>query len=220
MTSPTPTAFLVVLTLLAGCAGLKQPPITTDFPIITGEVPLDSCVARDKFAIIQPLDASRPNDTLDSPHPGSWTDLQVVGTDRYTLTIPAVAIWQRSHEEGVWSANDFPLCRYWCSVSVTIEPDSTGGGVAGSVTRIRADYSPIESENLIGSPGPSIPIRVGPLKGTRLDMPCGDCGSIYILAGRGKELARIEINIDDREGFTPGLTCRLLRVAQSFRFRE
>jgi hypothetical protein len=59
---------------------------------------------------------------------------------------------------------------------------------------------------------------MGSDRGELMELPCGDCNSAEILVARGRRTAILEFSIDDRDGYQPGIMCRMARVASSYRW--
>jgi hypothetical protein len=59
---------------------------------------------------------------------------------------------------------------------------------------------------------------MGSDRGALIDVFCGDCNSAEIMVSRGQRTAILEFSIDDRDGYQPGIMCRLARVASSYRW--
>jgi hypothetical protein len=55
-------------------------------------------------------------------------------------------------------------------------------------------------------------------RGELRDVPCGDCNSAEVVLQRGQRLVLLEFSLDDREGYQPGIMCRLARVASTYRW--
>jgi hypothetical protein len=53
-----------------------------------------------------------------------------------------------------------------------------------------------------------------------MELPCGDCTTAELLVARGRTIAEVTYNIDDREPATKALACHLTRVARSFMWEK
>jgi hypothetical protein len=53
-----------------------------------------------------------------------------------------------------------------------------------------------------------------------METTCGDCTSGQVVVKRGFDVAHIGYSLDDRDGYHPGVMCRLARVATTFRWME
>src|SRR5262245_37781891 len=94
--------------------------------------------------------------------------------------------------------------------------DSAGSGLDGYVTRLRTPARGEVAGEMDDMPGAPRAIVVNGARRLLMETPCGDCTSAVLLLQRGKTLASIDISVDDRDGYQPGLMCRLTRVAATF----
>ena len=193
------------------------PPLPADV-FVTDTTGLDSCARLDAGARRQ-ANASLPEDALPSPRPGSWADAKRVTLDSFSIEIPAVARARTRDEDGSYWVDSLPTCRFFCALQITFSHDSTGRGLDAYADALRTVDSTAGEDAKDWLPGPPSPITVDGDAGIRMETACGDCTSGEIVVMRDRRIATIAYNIDDRDGYQPGLVCRLERVARTFKWR-
>ena len=229
MTLP-PVGLIGALTLALACTharidGSSEQAATSSMAgVVLDSIALDSCARLDRNS--RPQNVVRtPDDALPPPHPGSWSDTRRVVLDSFSLDIPRGAeAGRRDHRRfggGVFHViTGLPSCRYDCSLAVDFLVDVAGMGLDAYVAGLQIDSS---SPNHVAHgqlPGPARAVKVDGSRGMLMDTPCGDCTSGELLLMRNRTIARVEFSLDAREGYQPGLVCRLERVATSFRWLD
>ena len=204
--------FGVALVLLAACGRSDSKAI------------LDS--ARPQSAVRPPAapvgrDSLTPGYGL--PHAGSWDSTSEYADSLFTLRYPSSATVQNkprtNGEREVW-VSELPACRWPCYVSVRIQRHSGGASVDSAVreetTPDTSDHS--DAADYVASIRDSLPL--GRFRAVHLETYCGDCTSGALLTSHGPWLARIEYNLDDRDGYNQLLLSHLVATARTFRWRE
>jgi hypothetical protein len=190
-------------------------------PVAADSIPLDSCAKLDRLAREQAV-VRQADDPLSPKRPGSWTDTRVDRAVRFTIEVPRAAEELRvvAHPAGdtTWAISGFPYCRYYCALSVEFRPLSPNTSAEAYEAGQRAAHDPNDEEAEAWAPGPWRPLTVDGEPGGLVDIPCGDCTSMSVYTARAGTLATIELSVDDRDGYQPGLLCRLARVAQTFQW--
>jgi hypothetical protein len=160
----------------------------------------------------------QPGESLSPSNPGSWSVTRIERAARFTIEVPAASdtmrILPQPEADTVYSISGFPTCRYYCSLSVAFRKDSARGGAEMYVAQQRSKYGDTDED----APGPWRGLTVDGDAGGIVDNPCGDCTSQSIYTGRADTIAEIQLSVDDRDGYQPGLLCRLARVAQTFQW--
>ena len=111
-----------------------------------------------------------------------------------------------------------PECRWSCTVSVELWPDSTGLGSTGMVRALTARDT---TQGALDDPAKILDsLPVGDVAAVHLETDCGDCTSRVILTSHRGWIARIEASTSDQEGYHPALTAHLDALARSFRWRR
>jgi hypothetical protein len=212
------TLLIAAAAALAACDRTRSEPPPRQAPAriasaAADSIALDSCARLDAQA--RPQQRAAESAHADPPpHPGSWTATKRLTFDGFSIDVPAVVTSRPPDTEGA-VITDFPGCRYFCAMSVTIRPDSAGG-LDAYVTELRTPSSADSTESYI--PGPPRPIAVGGGHGVVMEDECGDCtGALVVTAAPGR-IATISFSIEDGEGYQPGLMCRLTRTAATFRW--
>jgi len=177
-------------------------------------ISLDSCAKLDEKAYPQSR-VLEPGEVIPPPSPGSWTTEKRVTIDSTELVIPVVAKVSTG-DAHTYYVSDLPGCSYFCAVAVTFVTDSLDRTLVEYRATLRNVDLIKDPDAAMGVPGPSRPIRLARSDGLIMETPCGDCNSEQILTKHGRTIASIAFSLDDREGFQPGLMCRLARVASSF----
>lgn len=177
-------------------------------------IPLDSCAKLDQLGAPQAR-VLQPGEVIPGPHPGSWSDVKRIAFGAFSLEVPAVTTLGRI-DSAFAAVVDFPTCRYFCDISVDLVHDSADTSLDAYVAHWR-DLDTAGDPDAERS-GPPHPIRVGPDRGLLMETPCGDCTSEDLIVKRGKTVAHIGLSMDDREGYQPGVMCRLTRAAATFRW--
>jgi hypothetical protein len=192
-------------------------------PVVMGadSISLDSCARLDNKSRPQGR-VLQPGETINPIKAGSWSATRVVQAERFTIEVPVVVSELRivalDRGDSRYALDGFPGCRYYCSLAVTFQHDSARAGAEAYVSRIRDEHEKAGDDAADWAPGPWHPMTVdGQLAGI-VDIPCGDCTTRSVYTARADTIAEIELSIDDREGFQPGLACRLARVAQTFQW--
>lgn len=178
-------------------------------------IALDSCAKLDRLAAPQ-LRVLQPGETIPAPHAGSWDNVKRLNLGIGTIDVPSSTTLGRTDSTFV-AVVDFPTCRYFCDISITLVRDSVNRSLDDYVASFRAVDTTDPNDE---PPGPPRPFRVGPDTGRMMEMPCGDCGGSDIVVKRGNTVAHIGYNLDDREGHQPGIECRLTRAAATFRWLD
>jgi hypothetical protein len=172
-----------------------------------------------------------PRDTMFAPgsgrpYPGSWTPTTTYVDTLFTIEPPASANVRSRAAQPQYGRpnrdviiNQLPECKWYCSVSIEVWRDSTGGGFTRPVRTIKAE----DSSQSMGYPDEptfldSLPLGRAPA--IHLETYCGDCTSGVIRTASGGWIAEIEYSSDDRNPFDPALLERLRAVARSFRWRR
>ena len=180
-------------------------------------IPLDSCARLDAAARPQQR-VREPGEVDPIPAAGSWTETVVVQDSAGRLSVPKTAsVTYRPNPHYSMVVNAFPGCRYSCSLSVryaAVAPRSDRSPPADSAAAPESPNADADE----WQPGPPRPISMGSDRGELSDQPCGDCTSAEILLTRGQRRAILEFGIDDRDGYQPGIKCRMARVASSYRW--
>jgi hypothetical protein len=173
-------------------------------------IPLDSCTRLDTAARPQNR-VPQPGEVDPPPAGGNWTETVEVHDSLGRLAVPKSAIVSyRPNGHYSLSVGGMPGCRYSCGVSVTYVTVAPRPAVSPPANPDEDDWQP----------GPPRPIVMGSDHGELREVPCGDCNSAEIVLSRGQRRAVLEFSLDDREGYQPGIMCRLARVASSYRWSE
>ena len=181
-------------------------------------IALDSCAGLDRLAQPQAR-VLQPGETLPPPRPGSWTNVKHLTFGAFSIDVPTVTTMGRV-DSAFAAALDFPTCRFDCSMSVALVRDSRSRSLADYVASLRIVDTAAAPDAASDVPGPARPMTVGPEDGLLMDTPCGDCGSMDLVVKRGNTIAHISTDMDDREGHAPGVMCRLVRAATTFRWLD
>jgi len=180
-------------------------------------IALDSCARLDRDARTQRR-VPQAGEAISPPREGSWLATRIAATPRFTIELPAAASPLRLTPDSGFATDSFPGCRYSCIVSVRFRRDSLHEGAGGYVDRLRRDAIASGEDGADWAFGPSRRMHVDGKGAVLVDVPCGDCSSASVYVSRGDTLAEITYSIDDREGYQPGIACRLARVARSFQW--
>lgn len=182
---------------------------------------LDSCARLDAQARPQQRvrEPGETDEAVPAPSPGAWSETRRVALDGFSIEVPTVTSVGHNVDTGHVVISDLPGCAHFCIVEIMTEPDSAGAGLDAWIARVRTS-DPTDPEAGDWVPGPPQPIRLGPDRGALMEVPCGDCGESEIVTERGGRIAVIDFSISDPVGYQPGLTCRLTRVAASFRWNR
>jgi hypothetical protein len=179
-------------------------------------ISLDSCVRLDRSASRQSI-GLESGDTLPERHPGSWSVTRRVESHLFDIDIPAASQSKPVDPDGI-EISSLPLCRFFCDLTVSFSADSTS--LDAYVARMRIVDTTDNPDAADWIPGPPRELTIHGQRALYMDRPCGDCTSGYVMLWRKGAVATLEYSIDDREGDQPGLVCRLLRVAYTFRWRD
>lgn len=177
----------------------------------------DSCARFDTLARLQKR-VLGPDDTIPAPRAGSWSDTRRVALDSFSIEIPSVAEAGARDRAGSYWITKFPGCRYHCALEIHVEPDTARAGLDSYVERLRTPDTTSNSDASDWLPGDPGPATVGGRRALLMELPCGDCTAALLVSDVGGRIVRIEASIDDRDGYQPGLMCRLTRAAASFRW--
>lgn len=179
-------------------------------------IPLDSCARLDAAA--RPQNRVREAGDVDPiPTAGSWTETIEVHDSAGRLSVPkAATVEYRPNPHYSMVVRALPGCRYSCSVSVAYGTDLRPSLSVPTDSAPAADSTSVDADDW--QPGPARPILMGSDRGQMMELPCGDCNSAEILLTRGQRRAILEFSIDDRDGYQPGIMCRMARVASSYRW--
>ena len=178
---------------------------------------LDSCAGLDRGA--RPQNRVRQPGEIDpSPREGSWTDTRVQATPRFTMEVPRATSVTRQLADSVFTIDAFPSCRYSCSLQVTFHRDKIASSAGAYVDRLRMAAFSGDAEDSAWAPGPSRILTADGEPAVLVETPCGDCTSASLFAVRGDTAVELQYFVDDREGYQPGIACRLARVAQTFQW--
>ena len=197
----------------------SPPPVATRHPTASASdsLALDSCTRLDTRA--RPQNRVRqPGETDPPARAGSWTDTRIDATSRFTLEVPSATSTVRQLSESSFAIDEFPSCRYSCSLQVSLHRDSTAGGASAYVDRLRTAAFSGDAEDSAWAPGPTRYLTIDGLPAVLVETPCGDCNSASVFAARGDTVVELQYFVDDREGYQPGIACRLARVAQTFQW--
>jgi hypothetical protein len=173
----------------------------------------DSCAKLDAAARARGTLEPAP---LPPPRAGSWTATHRVTIDAFSLAIPLVARARPRDAHGVYWIDSLPGCHFFCAVDVTLERDSTTGSLESYIAGRRTVDATSNPDAADWIPSPPQYISVGGRRAAIMETVCGDCTSGEVLFFRSGQIARLEYNIDDREGFQPGLVCHLQQMATTF----
>lgn len=209
---------LACIAALLGCSENRGRPRIerAGVAVVPDSIALDSCEKLDRLAVPQRR-VLLPGETVPHPHPGSWSEVKRLSLGAVSIEVPSVTTVGRT-DSMFLALLDFPTCRYFCAISIALVHDSLDRSLDAYVASLRIVDSVADPDADRDRPGPPRPIGVGPDRGLIMDTPCGDCGSSDIVVRRGETVAHIDLNIDDREGYQPGVMCRLARAATTFRW--
>jgi hypothetical protein len=211
---------LVTIGLLITCSRQSDARrvISDDTGHVAVATAADSCASLDTLAHGQ-NSALAPGESIPPRHPGSWSETRRVSAGAFTLDVPKLTAIGRTDSAHV-AMYGFPDCRFFCSLSVTLVQDSADQSLDAYVAGLRPGRSPPDPDQDSDSRGAPQPLYVGQEPAVIMEMPCGDCTSREVVTRRGRRVARIDFGIDDRDGFQPGIMCRLTRVATTFRWAD
>lgn len=116
-----------------------------------------------------------------------------------------------------------------CRFGVSVQRDTTTGGLEGRIAKMIASQKVIDSIN--NDPhttihefdeidGPPRPFTTAAGRGYLIDESCGDCAATTILFGRRGWIAEIGFGSDDDTPEGGRHECEMLAVAKSFAWRE
>jgi hypothetical protein len=179
-------------------------------------IPLDSCAALDHFATAQQR-VREPGEVIPEPHSGSWADVRRLSLGAVSIDVPNGITLGRWDSTTI-AMYDFPTCRFFCALSITLVRDSASRSLDAYAASLRAVDTAADPNASRDLPGPPRPLTVGPERGLLMTTPCGDCTSSEVVVTRAHTVAHIGYSIDDRDGYQPGVMCRLTRAATSFRW--
>jgi hypothetical protein len=182
-------------------------------------ISLDSCVSLDRLART-PKGMPELGDKVPPPNPGTWTDVKRVALDSFSIEIPRVASVRHRDAHGSYLITDLPTCRYSCAIEVSLSHDFIGKTVDDYVARLPvADDTgnPATADGIVGTPKA---VTVDGNKGLMIQTDCGDCIAGEIVAIRNRTVAHLAYNLDDRNGYQPGLVCRVVRAASTFHWNR
>ncbi len=186
-------------------------------------VSLDSCARLDKRARAQGR-VFQPGESIPPTKPGSWSVTRAEQAIRFTIEVPSATDGMRLVEhpggETIYSILGFPSCRYDCSLSVAFHKDSACASAEGYVARQRSAYDSTNEESAAWAAASWRALTVDGRPGGIVEIPCGDCTSRSVYTARADIIAEIQLSVDDRDGYQPGLLCRLARVAQTFQWAQ
>jgi hypothetical protein len=173
----------------------------------------DSCAKHDAAARTQQSMDTTP---LPPRQGGSWTVTRRVRLDEFSLGIPVVARARSRDAHGAYWVDSLPGCRFFCALEITFARDSTTGSLESYIAARRMVDTTSNPDAADGQPGPPRYVTFGTQRAALMETRCGDCTSGEVLFFRAGQVARLAWSIDDREGFQPGLVCRLQRMASTF----
>jgi hypothetical protein len=173
----------------------------------------DSCARLDTAARAQRTAERAP---LPPQRAGSWTDTHKVTLDAFSLAIPLVARARPRDAHDAYWIDSLPGCRFICALEVTFERDSTTGSLESYITARRTVDTTSNSDAADWIPQAPQYVSFRGRRAAIMETVCGDCTSGEVLFFRTGQIARLAYSIDDREGFQPGLICRLQRMAGTF----
>lgn len=211
---------LSIATVIAGCSGRpsdRRLGRTVD-PPATDSISLDSCASLDRLGRPQGR-VLAPGETVPAPRAGSWTAVKPLSVGAFQIAIPTVTTVSRPDSMSI-AVFDFPNCRYFCAINITLVHDSTHRSLDDYVTSLRAVDTTGDPDAARDRPGLPRPIRIGPDRAFAMDVPCGDCTVVDVVVKRSNTIAHLSSSIDDGEGYQPGLMCRLTRVAATFQWLD
>jgi hypothetical protein len=180
-------------------------------------ITLDSCASLDRQARAQNR-MPEPGDTVPPPKAGSWTDVKQVSLDSFSIEVPRVASVRPRDAHGSYWITDLPTCRYFCAIQVTLTHDSLGQTVNEYVARLRVVDTTENPDAVDWIPGPPRAVNVHGDQGLMMETACGDCTAGQIVLIRNRTIAHLSYSLDDRDGYQPGLMCRLARAASTFQW--
>jgi hypothetical protein len=157
-------------------------------------------------------------DTVPPPNPGSWTDVKRIALDSFSIEIPRVASVRHRDAHDSYLITDLPMCRYSCDIEVSLSHGFIGKTVDDYVARLPvADDTgnPATADGIVGTPKA---VTVDGDRELMIQTDCGDCIAGEIVAIRNRSVAHLVYSIDDRNGYQPGLVCRVVRAAATFRW--
>jgi hypothetical protein len=211
----------IACALSFGCSGHSTDRSTarrSSVAVGADSIPLDSCVALDRLARPQNR-VFEPGDSLPPPHPGSWTAVKRLSLGAFSIEPPAGTTLGRRDSLFV-AVLDFPTCRYFCALDITLIRDSISRSLDDYVASLRVVDTAKNADAADWIPGPPRSVALGSDRGLAMETPCGDCTSAQVIVRRGNTVAHIGYSLDDRDGYHPGVMCRLARVATTFRWIE
>ena len=176
---------------------------------------LDSCARLDLDATPQNV-AAEVREPLPVPRSGSWRATKRVVFAQFSIDIPNVSA-ARPLDAAI-EIDSFPSCRFFCDLTIQVFRDTTT--LDAYVARMRVVDTTNNPDGADWAPGLPHELRMNGLRAVYMARPCGDCTSGFIVLSRSGSIAEMEYSLDDREGTQPGIECRIMRVASTFRWRE
>ncbi len=177
-------------------------------------ISLDSCATLDRQSHPQAR-VLAPGETIPAPLPGSWSEVKRLSAGPYSLVVPRTTTVARP-DSTVVAIFDFPGCRFFCALNVGLVDDSLDRSLDAYVASQRVADSAADPGAVADIGPPPTPIHLGQQRGLIMDGDCGDCTERDIIVRRGRRVAHIGLSIDDRDGYQPGIMCRMTRVATTF----
>ena len=217
-----PNAALIALSVALGACGSHDAPAIGKKEIMISH-------AKAAYARGEQLGAKDAADTTPkpgggAPYPGAWTPTVPYRDSVFAIERPAsskVEIRPQTATRGrEVLITQLPDCKWSCFVSISVWPDSSGGGAHAMVRALtstdtrHAALTPEGEAKIIDS------LPLGADAAVHLEMSCGDCAMRAIVTSSRGWIARIEYSADDREGYSPALSAHLDAIARSFRWRH
>ncbi len=208
----------IALLLATACSRADRAQSTIAALAAQDTVSLDSCATLDAKSAPQRR-VLEPGETVPPPHQGSWTATKPAGLDSFRIIIPTVARTRLDSTRGSYFISELPGCRYFCGLEIDFIQDSVDRPLEDYAATLRIVDTAEDPDAELWRPGTPRPIRLTHADGLIMETPCGDCTSGQIIVKRGHTIAHIGYFLDDRDGFQPGLVCRLVRTASTFAWR-
>lgn len=170
-----------------------------------------------------PASAESLTSSYGRPHPGSWEPTSEYADSLYTFRYPSSAHVEKKPPRGgieEVSVSQLPDCLWPCYVTVSVQRDTSALPLETAIREeTTADTSGgSEAADEVASIRDSLPL--GTARAVHLETYCGDCTSGELVTAHGPWLARIEYDLDDRDGHNERLLAHLVEIARTFRWRE
>jgi hypothetical protein len=206
----------VALMMVLGACAAHEAPATSD-TASSNKMPIseagDTCAKLDTAARRQATTEIAP---LPPRQAGAWTVTRKVTLDAFSLEIPVVARARSRDAHGVYWVDSLPRCRFFCALEITFARDSTTRSLESYIAARRMIDTTANPDAADWQPQPPHYVTLGGKRAALMETTCGDCVSGEVLFFRSGQVARLAWSTDDREGFQPGLVCRLQRMAGTF----